>query len=167
MTTTKFSSLEGLTGLAHQEGFDARPTLLRVLTDLYLQQPVHTAEEEQQFTELALRLLDEVDLASRLDTARRLAGYTAVPAAVLSRLAADVPDIAAVIAPQRSGLPSSVTPAQRDSQGSSVSPRVGIDELFFAATAAERAAILNELSAGTSGSDAAAAPQSAAAAVAR
>ncbi|HYP10212.1 MAG TPA: DUF2336 domain-containing protein, partial [Xanthobacteraceae bacterium] len=33
-----------------------RPTLLRVLTELYVQRPTHTADEEHHYTELALRL---------------------------------------------------------------------------------------------------------------
>ena len=44
-----------------------RPTLLRVLTDLYLQRPTHTPEDERYYTELALRLID----ASRRLGARR------------------------------------------------------------------------------------------------
>ena len=44
---------------------DMRPTLLRVLTELYVQKPAHTADEERHYTELALRLLDAADLSTR------------------------------------------------------------------------------------------------------
>jgi len=36
---------------------------VRVLTDLYVQKPTHTSEEERQYTELVLRLIDSVDSA--------------------------------------------------------------------------------------------------------
>ena len=35
-----------------------RSALLRVLTDLYVQKPKHTADEERHYTELALRLIE-------------------------------------------------------------------------------------------------------------
>ena len=38
--------LESLVDLACRDGVDIRPTLLRVLTDLYVQKHVHTSEEE-------------------------------------------------------------------------------------------------------------------------
>ena len=47
-------SLDSLVDLACRDGVDVRPTLLRVLTDLYVQRPVHSAEEETQYVELAL-----------------------------------------------------------------------------------------------------------------
>ena len=54
-------NLNGLVELANRDGVDIRPTLLRVMTDLYVQKPTHTEQEEQHFTELALRLIDLVD----------------------------------------------------------------------------------------------------------
>ena len=53
-----FPGFDGLMTLSRREGVDIRPTLLRVLTDLYVQASAHTAEEEQQFVELASRLID-------------------------------------------------------------------------------------------------------------
>lgn len=162
MTTPKYSGLEGLAGLARDEGFDARPTLLRVLIDLYLQQPVHTPEEEKQFTELTLRLIDEVDVASRLDTARRLAGYAGTPAAVARRLAGDVPEVAEAIARR------AAAPAQRSEQparGRTDDAVTGLGERFFSADAAARAAMLNDLASNTDAE--AAAPRGAADAVTR
>ena len=42
----KIPNLDGLTELANRDGVDIKPTLLRVMTDLYAQKPVHTVEEE-------------------------------------------------------------------------------------------------------------------------
>ena len=44
-----FPGFDGLMTLSRREGVDIRPTLLRVLTDLYVQTSVHSAEEERQF----------------------------------------------------------------------------------------------------------------------
>ena len=69
--TAMFPKLEGLDSLARRDGVDIRPTLLRVLTDLYVQKPAHSSEEERHYTELALRLIDTVDLATRVRSRRR------------------------------------------------------------------------------------------------
>ena len=68
-----FPKLEGLDSLARRDGVDIRPTLLRVLTDLYVQKSSHGAEEERHYTELALRLVDSVDLATRATIAKKKA----------------------------------------------------------------------------------------------
>ena len=90
-----FASLEGLLDHGGQrEGFDIRPTLLRVLTDLYLQKPTHPLEDERYYTELALRLIGSTDVPARAAVAARLASYPATPRAVALRLARDVIDVA-------------------------------------------------------------------------
>lgn len=99
-----FASLEGLLGHGRREGFDIRPTLLRVLTDLYLQKPVHTLEDERYYTELTLRLVGSTDTAARAGVAARLAPYPAAPRAVILRLARDVIDVAEPILRQSPGL---------------------------------------------------------------
>ena len=43
-----FGKLEGLDSLARRDGVDIRPTLVRVLTDLYVQKPSHTVDEAQR-----------------------------------------------------------------------------------------------------------------------
>ena len=48
-------NLNGLVELANRDGVDIRPTLLRVMTDLYVQKPVHTEQEEQHFTEAIVK----------------------------------------------------------------------------------------------------------------
>src|SRR3979490_863670 len=81
-----FASLEGLLDHGQRDGFDIRPTLLRVLTDLYLQKPTHPPPDERYYTELA-----------RAAVAERLAPYPAAPRAVILRLARDVIDVAGPI----------------------------------------------------------------------
>ena len=89
-----FPKLEGLDSLARRDGVDIRPTLVRVLTDLYVQKPAHTAEEERHYTELVLRLIDSVDLATRVAVAKKIAAYAGAPPAVARRLARDVIEVA-------------------------------------------------------------------------
>ncbi|TMJ29307.1 MAG: hypothetical protein E6G88_10595 [Alphaproteobacteria bacterium] len=89
-----YPNLEGLDRLALRSGVDIRPTLVRVLTDLYLQKPAHTPEEERHYTELALRLIDRVDVGTRKIVAAKLANYASAPAAVVRRLARDVLEVA-------------------------------------------------------------------------
>ncbi len=89
-----FPKLEGLDSLARRDGVDVRPTLVRVLTDLYVQKPVHSAEEERHYTELVLRLIDSVDLPTRAAVAKKVAVYAGAPPAVARRLARDVIEVA-------------------------------------------------------------------------
>ncbi len=71
-----------------------RPTLLRVLTDLYLQKPTHSADDERYFTELVLRLIDATDTSARSALAARLASYASAPHDVIERLARDAIEVA-------------------------------------------------------------------------
>jgi hypothetical protein len=87
-------NLDGLDDLARLRGVDTRPTLARVLTDLYVQKPAHTLDEETHYTELVLRLLEGVDVGTRAVVAHKLATYPAAPRAVVLRLARDVIDVA-------------------------------------------------------------------------
>ena len=120
--------LDGLFDLACRDGVDIRPTLLRVLTDLYVQKPIHTSDEEAQYVELAGRLIEAVDDATRATVAARLAGYPAAPAPILNALAdAGAPAAKASRAP-------APKPAQPD-----------LSELFFTANTEERRLILINL----------------------
>jgi hypothetical protein len=94
MVSAMFPKLEGLDSLARRDGVDIRPTLVRVLTDLYVQKPAHTAEEERHYTELVLRLIDSVDVGTRINVATKLGGYAGAPPAVARRLARDVIEVA-------------------------------------------------------------------------
>src|SRR5271163_2994071 len=87
MTTPPlFSGFDGLMNLSHREGVDIRPTLLRVLADLYVQTTTHSEQEARQFVELTSRLIDQVDDATRAAVRARLALYPATPAPVLKQL---------------------------------------------------------------------------------
>jgi uncharacterized protein (DUF2336 family) len=121
-----------LVDLACRDGVDIRPTLLRVLTDLYVQKPSHSAEEELQYTELALGLVDAVDAPTRDAVASRLAGYPAAPAAILRRLGGDMPTA-------KAARPSEAKPETK--------PEADLAELFFAASSDERRLILTNLDA--------------------
>ena len=125
-----YPSLDSLVDLACRDGVDIRPTLLRVLTDLYVQKPVHSAEEETQYIELARGLIDAVDATTLAVVADRLSAYPAAPAAILARL----------------GIPSSLPAAQPTSQ-TKANPTVRNDllEIFFAANSEERGLILTNL----------------------
>ncbi|HET7849826.1 MAG TPA: DUF2336 domain-containing protein [Pseudolabrys sp.] len=136
--------LEGLLDLACREGVDIRPTLLRVLTDLYVQKPAHTDAEEAQYVELASRLIESVDARTRAAVRERLTRYSAAPAPVLESLSAldEIP--AAPIAPALSGSEGPkraqpIAPARRSEEE--------LTESFFAATAEERRIILTNLDA--------------------
>ena len=85
-TPPMFHGFDGLMTLSRREGVDIRPTLLRVLTDLYVQTKDHTRDEERQFTELAWRLIDEVDDATRAAVRARLAVYPATPREIAWKL---------------------------------------------------------------------------------
>jgi uncharacterized protein DUF2336 len=87
MTTSPlFPGLDGLMTLSRREGVDIRPTLLRVLTDLYVQANTHSIEEARQFVELASRLVDQVDDATRAAVRARLAIYPGTPPEILHKL---------------------------------------------------------------------------------
>jgi hypothetical protein len=134
--------LESLVGLV-QRGVDVKPTLLRVLTDLYVQNPVHTPEEERQYVELALRLIDAVDPATRQAIALRLAGYPAAPPAIIECLAADLPRH-----PESTPAGAAAPPSFRALPRTAPSPATDASEfteLFFRANAETRRAILDNL----------------------
>src|SRR5579875_3497290 len=81
-----FPGFDGLMTLSRREGVDIRPTLLRVLTDLYVQTPSHSADEERQFIELTSRLIDEVDDATRAAIRARLSIYPHTPRVIINKL---------------------------------------------------------------------------------
>jgi uncharacterized protein (DUF2336 family) len=86
MKSSAYPPLDGLVDLACRDGVDIRPTLLRVLTDLYVQKPKHSAEEETQYAELALGLIEVVDAPTRAVVATTLSNYPGAPASVLQKL---------------------------------------------------------------------------------
>jgi len=80
-----YPPFDSLFDLACRDGVDIRPTLLRVLTDLYVQKSTHSAAEETQYVELALGLVDAVDAATRATVMARLKAYRAAPTWLSSR----------------------------------------------------------------------------------
>jgi len=81
------SSSDVLTELDDRPGADMTARLLLALTALYVQRPTHTAEEQQQYIELALRLIDKVEAATQAAVARILQQHPDAPAEVVERLA--------------------------------------------------------------------------------
>jgi hypothetical protein len=151
-----FPGFDGLMTLSRREGVDIRPTLLRVLTDLYVQASAHSDAEERQFVELTSRLIDQVDDATRAAVRARLAIYPGTPAAIRNKLglkpaSPDAPlPIASAIpaAPASAPVQAPPTEAQlRMASSLSMQPTdaAEINDMFFAASASERALILHNL----------------------
>jgi hypothetical protein len=152
-----FPGFDGLMTLSRREGVDIRPTLLRVLTDLYVQASAHSEDEARQFVELTSRLIDQVDDATRAAVRGRLAIYPGTPPEVLKRLGLQpsssghrVP-IAAEIPEQPPAAPPVKAPSEaqlRMASNLSMQPKdaAEINDMFFRASASERALILHNLS---------------------
>src|SRR4051795_6813285 len=151
-----FPGFDGLMTLSRREGVDIRPTLLRVLTDLYVQTATHTADEERQFVELTSRLIDQVDDATRAVVRGRLSLYPATPVPIMRKLGLQpasseqrVP-LAARIPEQPPAPPSARPPTEAQLRMSALSMQPNdaaeISAMFFSGTASERALILHNLS---------------------
>src|SRR5262245_58724901 len=130
-------------------------SLLRTLTDLYLQRPTHTPEDEHYYTELALRLIDAAEVSERAALAARLASYPSAPMPVLERLARDVIEVAGPIldnshlkslaegpggalSQMAASGPSSALPAVRPCGSGDTTEASELADLFYQAGAAER-----------------------------
>lgn len=94
MSSPRLPHVQRLIGLARSNGVDVRPTLLRVLVDQFVAEPVHPAAEVTRFGELVLHLLARADEADRATVSEKLAGHAQTPAAIARRLAADLPAVA-------------------------------------------------------------------------
>jgi Uncharacterised protein conserved in bacteria (DUF2336) len=146
-----FPSFDGLMNLAKREGVDIRPTLLRVLTDLYVQAPGHSAEEQQHYVELASRLIDQVDEATRNVVRARLAVYSETPIEIRERLGlstpARLPSSVIAPAPPQPQSPQDERAADRHPVKLLMQPSdaASIDEMFSAAGPSERIQILRSL----------------------
>ena len=156
MTTPPlFPGFDGLMTLSRREGVDIRPTLLRVLTDLYVQTPAtHTGDEERQFVELTSRLIDQVDDATRAVVRGRLSIYWSTPLSIMRKLGLQ-PAGPPSLFPLPAAFPSSLLrPRPRDRRPKPIAHvgafdgaerRGRISGMFFAAGASERALILHNL----------------------
>jgi hypothetical protein len=159
MTTPPFfPGFDGLMTLSRREGVDIKPTLLRVLTDLYVQANAHSGEEERQFVELTSRLIDEVDGATRTAVRARLAIYPGTPVEVLRKLGLTPPasDHRVPPAPEipvsASAPPLARTPNATEAgwtSNLSMPPKDAseINDMFFRASSGERAMLLHNLQA--------------------
>lgn len=156
MTKSLFPGFDGLMTLSRREGVDVRPTLLRVLTDLYVQTSTHSDDEQRQFVELATRLIDQVDDATRAAVKARLAVYPQTPVPILQKLGLvatqegrRVPLAREIPAPPRTPASARVpTEAeQRMAANMAMQPKEAaeIHDMFFRAGASERALILHNL----------------------
>src|SRR6185312_14914966 len=145
-----FPGFDGLMTLSRREGVDIRPTLLRVLTDLYVQASAHSADEERQFVELASRLIEEVDDATRAAVRARLAVYPATPSGIMNQLGLrrSQPGQILPVAPAIPAAPSEAPVARAPTEAelrmaASLAMRPNdaaeISDLFFSANAGERA----------------------------
>jgi len=157
MTATPlFPGFDGLMTLSRREGVDIRPTLLRVLTDLYVQASAHSGDEERQFTELASRLIEEVDDATRAAVRARLAIYPATTTEILNKLGlrrthpGQIMPVASAIPTFPAEIPPAKAPTEaqlRMASNLSMRPNdaAEISDMFFSASASERALILHNL----------------------
>lgn len=156
MSKSLFPGFDGLMSLSRREGVDVRPTLLRVLTDLYVQKSIHSEDEQRQFIELATRLIDQVDDATRAAVKARLAIYPQAPVPVLQKLglvaaqegrrvplARAIP--APVPAPSPARAPSEAELRLASNMAMQPKDAAEIHDMFFRASAAERALILHNL----------------------
>jgi Uncharacterised protein conserved in bacteria (DUF2336) len=158
-----YPGFDGLMRLSRREGVDIRPTLLRVLTDLYVQASAHSADEERQYVELASRLIDQVDDATRAVVRARLSVYPGTPIEISKKLGLNsfrlerhIPLADAIPpTPQSTEAPASApAPAKPLSEAQlrlasnlSMQPKdaAEIDAMFSRAGPSERAAILHNL----------------------
>ena len=161
-TSSLFSGFDGLMNLSRREGVDIRPTLLRVVTDLYVQTTTHSEQEARQFVELISRLIDQVDDATRAAVRGRLALYPATPAPVLKHLGLKplLPDqpaplvreiltssiLETAVAPQPARAPADAQMRTASKLSMQPADAAEISGLFFGASSSERVLILHNLS---------------------
>ena len=162
MESQNFFGLDGLTDLSKRSGIDMRPTLLRVLTDLYMHRLSHSADEERHYTGARFADARKPWTSPRGPRSRNgFAHYQRPPLRVLQWLARDLPMVAGEL---RSHpllqAPGAVTrgngpaePAKIDPLGEKQQARLPVEsidagaatelnELFFTATTTERRLIL-------------------------
>jgi hypothetical protein len=116
---------------------DRTAALLYTLTDLYVLKPTHSPEEERQFTELAIRLIDAVDIPTRLVVAQRLQRYEQAPRAVLQHLEGGVPATVETPSPSLADGFSATMPTEPETADPSQHPDARRDPNTLAAEAAE------------------------------
>ncbi len=131
-TQPNITDLDSLAALAKRDGADIRPALLRLMTDFYVQRPVHSEQQTRRYTDLALLLIDHVDMKTRSAIAAMLSNHAAPPPLVMQRLLREAIDttLAHPVAAPFAGIKAAAEE---------------LSELFFAANAIERRLILINL----------------------
>src|SRR5262245_8390709 len=154
-----FPGFDGLMTLSRREGVDIRPTLLRVLTDLYVQTSAHSADEERHFVELTSRLIEQVDDATRAAVRARLAIYPGTPPEIMEKLGLRCasPDeilpvkVAIAAAPTSepvelaAKLPTEAQVRLASTLAMRPNDAAELSDMFFAASTSERALILHNV----------------------
>ena len=132
--------------------------LLLALTALYVERPIHSLVEQQQYVELALRLIDKVDAATREKVADILRDHSAAPHKVCARLGlAPAPGVVSEHTPAQAPSPdmSRPTPAGPEAAAAAAHPveasgappaspePAQLGAAFFSAPSAERRRLLS------------------------
>jgi len=139
------SNCDTLIELDERPGADMTARLLLALTALYVQRSTHTVEEQQQYIELALRLIDKVEAVTRTAVVGVLQRHPDAPAEVVERLGASQSS--------RDGEPQGAPHSTQDrhNAGSAGEGNEGaFGEAFFAASPSERRRLLSLIAPGSS-----------------
>jgi hypothetical protein len=134
---TDLSKLDSLIERQQRRGVDIRPTLLRMLTDVYVGRRDHTPEDQAQYVGIALKLIEDVDAETRRAVAQLLRDYQAAPRAVLEILS-------------EGGSATESGTSANTTGGARPDPDAALGQRFFAADTAERRNILAALDTGGS-----------------
>jgi hypothetical protein len=142
---------EIMMGLADRPGDSMTARLLLALTVLYTEKPAHSPEEQRQYVELAMRLIDRVDDPTRTTVAGILRSHAAAPAEVLNRLSLSPSrtdggsDRTPVAGSEPSAPADTAAPAEPTVAAAAPQPvpdEAQLGDVFFAAPAAERRRLL-------------------------
>jgi hypothetical protein len=125
VTSANWAKLEDLIARQQQRGSDIRPMLLRMLTDVYVTAADPGADDDAQYADIVLRLVETVDAETRELIAHRLRACPHAPAALIERL-------------ERPPAPPAAARPQEEGDAT-------IGQRFFAADAAERRRMLTYL----------------------
>jgi hypothetical protein len=146
-TNVALASAEGneiLMRLAARPGADMKARLLLALTALFMERPIHTAEEQRQYVELALRLIEQVDAATQETVAAMLRNHAAAPVEVCVRLGIAPPTPRELT--DCASNPAEIPPADDAApEPAAIPDAAALGEAFFAADAAERRRLLSLL----------------------
>jgi hypothetical protein len=162
-STQNSTQNEVLMGLGARPGADMTARLLLALTALYTQKAHHSQEEQRHYEELALRLIERVDAATRTTVAGILQGYGHAPIAILRRLGVAPPAAEEGTAPAESVVatvsesqPAASPPPEQAAHPAEPNPIASLPtedapspaelgDAFFAAPSAERRRLLSLL----------------------